>query len=171
MMKWIGALLLILSTTCFGWYMSNRLEKRPKHIRQFKNALQLLEAEITYSQAPLQNAFQTLGSQFSAPLKHFFQGLSKDMSSQKSDFIYLWNKWTEELEQIASFNKSELEIIKQFGHSLGQHDFTQQQKQIQLTLTHLDRQLQEAYDEQLKYSSLAKSLGALSGIFLVLLLI
>lgn len=170
-LKWIGALLLIGSTTCIGWYLSHRLESRPKHIRQFKNALQLLEAEITYSQVPLQVAFEKLASQLPKPLNYFFHGISKDMLNQKADFNLLWDEWVDHLTQISSYKNSEIEIIKQFGSSLGQHDFTQQQKHIQLTLTHLDRELQEAHEEENKYSKLAKSLGVLSGVFVVLLLV
>jgi len=169
-LKWIGALLLIASTTCIGLYLSNRLEKRPKHIRQFMNALQVLEAEITYSQVSLQVAFQILSTQLPEPIKHFFHGLSKDMLKDRADFMLLWDEWVDNLAESASYKKNEIEIIKQFGGSLGQHDFTQQQKQIQLTLTHLDRELQDARDEQTKYSKLAKSLGVLSGVFIFLLL-
>ncbi len=170
-MKWIGAILLIISTTCIGFYVSHRLEKRPKHIRQFKNALQILEAEITYSQSALPIAFKTLATQIPKPLNSFFNHLSEDMLKEKTNFMYLWNQAVEQLAKEAGYKINETEIIKQFGSSLGQHDFIQQQKQIQLTLTHLDRELEEARDEQIKYSKLAKSLGVLSGAFLVLLLV
>lgn len=82
-MKWMGAILLIISTTCIGLYVSHRLEKRPKHIRQFKNALQILEAEITYSQVALPLAFQTLATQLPKPLNNFFHRLSEDMLMKK----------------------------------------------------------------------------------------
>lgn len=171
MMKWIGAFLLVLATTCIGIYVSNRFENRPKHIRQLKSALQLLEAEITYSQVPLQVAFQTIAKQLPYPVSQFFQDLSTKMQLENTDFYTLWNKGVEDLSKIGSFKNNEAEILKQFGISLGQHDFTQQQKQIRLALTHLDRELEEARDEHFKYSNLAKSLGVLSGVFLVLLLV
>ncbi|MHA6251000.1 stage III sporulation protein SpoIIIAB [Oceanobacillus sp. CAU 1775] len=170
-MKWIGALILITATTCIGLYLSNRLEKRPKHIRDFENALQILEAEITYSQASLQDAFHTLATQLPEPLKQFFSHLHQDMLSGKTDFVTLWDRAVENLANQASYKKNEVEIIKQFGNSLGQHDYTQQQKQIRLTLTHLDRELEVAREEQHKYSKLSKTLGVLSGVFIVLLLI
>ncbi|MDY0396470.1 hypothetical protein RWE15_21815 [Virgibacillus halophilus] len=56
-MKWIGALLLLSTTTWAGFEWSKRLSDRPKHIRQLINALQILEAEIVYSQRPLKDAF------------------------------------------------------------------------------------------------------------------
>lgn len=40
-----------------------------------------------------------------------------------------------------------------------------------LTMSHLDRELQESRDEQLKFANMAKSLGLLLGIFIVLVLL
>ncbi|GAA5415478.1 hypothetical protein Pryu01_00502 [Paraliobacillus ryukyuensis] len=66
---------------------------------------------------------------------------------------------------------SEKEILEQFGQTLGQHDITQQIKYIQLAQTHLQRILENALDEQHRYSKMVKSLGFLAGLFIVLLLI
>ncbi len=93
------------------------------------------------------------------------------MKTAETDFTILWNKRAEELAELASYRKNEVEILKQFGSSLGQHDFIQQQKQIRLALTHLERELEDARDEHHKYSKLARSLGVLLGVFIVLLLV
>jgi stage III sporulation protein AB len=170
-MKWMGAILLIIASTSIGLVISNRLEKRPKHIRQLESALQLLEAEITYSQSPLHIAFQKIGSQLPEPVSQFFIGCSTDLQSQDGNFLTHWEKRVDELAAQASYKKAEIEVLKQFGHSLGQHDFIQQQKQIRLALTHLARELEEARDEYSKYSKLARNLGVLVGVFIVLLLI
>ncbi|RDW21955.1 stage III sporulation protein SpoIIIAB [Oceanobacillus chungangensis] len=170
-MKWIGALLFIGTTTWMGFEWSNKLTQRPKHIRQLKNALQILEAEIIYSQLPLQDAFSSIAKQLPNPLRTFFDSLGKYMKDEYIDFHILWEKQVNELIRISSLGTNEREILIQFGRTLGQHDFYQQQKYIQLTLTHLDRELEDARDEQYKYSKLAKSIGILCGIFIVLLLI
>ncbi|WP_106497173.1 stage III sporulation protein SpoIIIAB [Lentibacillus sp. Marseille-P4043] len=170
-MKWIGALLLIGTTTWIGFEVSKRLDNRPKHIRQLKNALQILEAEILYSQLPLQDAFTIIAKQVPNPMKSFFQSLSDGMQKKGIELTSLWEQSVNRLMQESSLGDIEKEIIYQFGQTLGQHDFTQQQKQIQLTISHLDRELAEARDNKYKYSKMAKSLGILCGLFIVLLLI
>ncbi|AXI09435.1 stage III sporulation protein SpoAB [Oceanobacillus zhaokaii] len=170
-MKWIGALLFIGTTTWMGFEWSNKLTQRPKHIRQLKNALQILEAEIIYSQLPLQDAFTSIAMQLPDPLKTFFETLGNNMKKEHIDFHMVWEKNVNKLMEMSSLGVNEREILKQFGRTLGQHDFYQQQKYIQLSLTHLDRELEDARDEQYKYSKLAKSIGILCGIFIVLLLI
>jgi|SRR5690625_4419993 len=170
-MKWIGALLFIGITTWVGFEWSNRLSNRPKQIRQIKNSLQILEAEMLYSQLPLKDAFKFISEQIPTPTKNFYKGLSKGMDQKNIDLLELWDREVEKFMKHSALRTSEQEILKQFGRTLGQHDFMQQQKHIRLTSTYLDRELDDAQDQQHKYGKMAKSLGFLFGLFVVLLLI
>ncbi|TRM12679.1 stage III sporulation protein SpoAB [Lentibacillus cibarius] len=170
-MKWIGALLFIGTTTLIGFEVSRKLNERPKHIREMKNALQILEAEILYSQLPLPEAFEIIARQIPEPLSTFFHELHVSMHNAGTDLYSVWDRCVNELLETSSLSDIEGEIVKQFGRTLGQHDFAQQQKHIHLTINHLDRQLEEARENQFKYGKMAKSLGVLCGLFVVLLLI
>lgn len=150
---------------------SQKLSKRPVHIRQIKNALQILEAEMLYSQLPLQDAFQTIAAQIPQPTSQFFSNLSERMNKPSVDFIALWDKSLDHFIMLSTIGSNEKEILRQFGRTLGQHDFSQQQKHIHLTINHLDRELEDARDSQFKYAKMARSLGFLFGLFIVLLLI
>lgn len=170
-MRWIGALLFIGTTTWIGFEWSRQLANRPKHIRQLKNALQILEAEILYSQLPLKDAFITIAKQIPQPTKSFFKALGESLEEKKPDLFSTWEKQVDIYMGVSSLKENEQEILKQFGRTLGQHDFEQQQKHIQLTVSHLERELEEARDNRARYCKMAKSLGFLSGLFIVLLLI
>ncbi|HLR80083.1 MAG TPA: stage III sporulation protein SpoIIIAB [Bacillota bacterium] len=170
-MQWIGALLFIGTTTLVGLDISKRLDERPKHIRHMKNALQILEAEILYSQLPLPDAFDTIAKQIPEPISPFFNRLGGQLRQHNRDLYNVWNREVDELIDCSALDANEGEILKQFGRTLGQHDFDQQQKHIHLTVKHLDRELDDARDNQFKYSKMAKSLGLLCGLFIVLLLI
>nr|WP_231784257.1 stage III sporulation protein SpoIIIAB [Lentibacillus sp. JNUCC-1] len=154
-----------------GFDVSHRLQERPKHIRQLKNALQVLEAEILYSQLPLQDAFNMVAKQVPNPTGNFFASLSKRLETLPDHFGDLWEQELSQFMHHACINRNDREIMMQFGRTLGQHDFEQQQKHIYLANSHLDRELEEARDNQIRYAKLAKSLGVLFGLFIVLLLI
>lgn len=170
-MKWIGALLFLSITTWIGFEWSHKLNKRPVQIRQLKNALQILEAEMLYSQLPLQAAFLTISEQIPEPIKTFFVNVSQEMSTNRFDLLEIWDGQVNELLSVSSLGRNESEILKQFGRTLGQHDYLQQQKHIQLTTTHLDRELEDAREHQQRYSKMARNLGFLCGLFIVLLII
>lgn len=97
--------------------------------------------------------------------------LHNSLLADRGDLFAVWEKSIDSLKKNSSLGRNEQEIMKQFGRTLGQHDFYQQQKHIQLTINHLDRELEEARDHHLKYGKMAKSLGVLCGLFVVLLLI
>lgn len=67
--------------------------------------------------------------------------------------------------------QSEYEILVQFGENLGKHDRFTQQKHILLTLTHLEREESDAREKQKQYEKLMKSLGFLSGLLFIILLL
>lgn len=52
MIKIIGAILILASTSWGGMEFSKLLSQRPKQIRALKSALQSLEAEIMYGHTP-----------------------------------------------------------------------------------------------------------------------
>lgn len=170
-MKWILALTFITMTTWIGMEWSHKFNQRPTHIRQLKNALQILEAEMLYSQLPLVEAFEMIAKQIPSPIQILFNDLAINMNKQKDDFDGLWRQSVNHLMTCSALSYNEQEILYQFGKTVGQHDFSQQQKHIQLALTHLDRELEEARNQQYKYGKITKSLGFLSGLFVVIVFI
>ncbi|TCT22629.1 stage III sporulation protein AB [Melghiribacillus thermohalophilus] len=170
-MKILGAILLLCATTWIGFDVSSTLSNRPRQIRQLKNALQVMEAEIVYGQSPVSEVCFHLSSQLPEPLRAFFQRVYQRLTEHHGS---LYEVWQEELDHFwpqTAMKQTEKEIMDQFGKTLGQHDFTQQQKHIYLAISHLDRELKNAEDEMNRYSKMAKSLGVLIGMFFVLLLI
>lgn len=171
MLKVIGALLLVSACGWGGLYYSRELQKRPWQIRQLINALQILEAEIKYSQSALRQAFYTLQAQVPKPTSLLFERLFMKMDSPKATLYELWKIEIETFVKETALKENELEILLQFGRTLGQHDCMQQEKHIRLALSHLERELKEAREKEKKYSGMARSLGFLSGLFILLILI
>lgn len=170
-MKWIGALLTLGLTTWIGFDWSKKLENRPRQIRQLKNSLQILEAEMLYSQLPLKSVFKIISEKIPSPTRLFYETLAKKMEDKHFSFREIWHQSLDVLMRESSLGVNELEILRQFGQTLGQHDFTHQQKQIQLSITYLDRELEEARERYDQYAHMSKSLGFLLGLFIVILLI
>jgi stage III sporulation protein AB len=171
MIKMIGALLIIVATTWTGFEMAKQLSERPRQLRALKSALQSLEAEIMYGHTPLHEAARRLASQLSDPIASFFAGFSKKLTDTETTVKDAWQESLQEIWAATALKKSEFEIMKQFGETLGRHDRYSQQKQILLTLTHLEREEVEAREKQIRYEKMVKSIGFLSGLLLIILLL
>lgn len=170
MMKLIGAVFIIVATTWTGFEASRHLSERPRQLRLLKSALQSLEAEIMYGHTPLHEAARRLSTQMSKPLSWFFESFAAKLTSSETTVKKAWEESLSEIWKMTALKQGEYEVMKQFGETLGRHDRISQQKQIMLALSHLEREETDACDRQVKYEKMVKSLGFLSGLLLVILL-
>jgi stage III sporulation protein AB len=171
MIKLIGAILIITATTWTGFEASRHLSERPKQLRLLKSALQSLEAEIMYGHTPLHEAALRLAEQLSNPLSRFFAEFAGKLTDTETTVREAWETSLKEIWKQTALKQREFEIMKQFGETLGRHDRLSQQKQIMLTLTHLESEEADARDKQMKYEKMVKSIGFLAGLLLTILFI
>ncbi|MDP4085604.1 MAG: stage III sporulation protein SpoIIIAB [Bacillota bacterium] len=170
MLKLIGAVFIMRATTWTGFEASRKYSERTKQLRLLKSALQSLEAEIMYGHTPLHEASRRLAEQLPYPLARFFDSFAKKLTNMETTVKDAWEMSLREIWRQTALKQGEFEIMKQFGETLGRHDRISQQKQIMLTLTHLEREELDAVDKQAKYEKMVKSLGFLSGLLLSILL-
>lgn len=171
MMKLIGAVFIIVATTWTGFEASRHLSERPRQLRMLKSALQSLDAEIMYGHTPLHEAARRLTTQMAKPLSWFFESFASKLTSAETTVKIAWEESLNEIWKLTALKQGEYEIMKQFGETLGRHDRVSQQKQILLALAHLEREELDAYERQAKYEKMVKSLGFLSGLLLIILLL
>ncbi|WP_102345631.1 stage III sporulation protein SpoIIIAB [Bacillus sp. Marseille-P3661] len=169
-MKLLGALFIIIATTWSGFEAAKKLAERPRQLRQLKVALQSLEAEIMFGHSPLSEASANLAKQINKPLSWFFDQFSKRLIHGETSVNKAWVDSLDEIWSMTSFGQGEYEVLRQFGETLGQHDREHQQKHIRLALSHLDREENDAREKQQRYEKMVKSLGVLSGLLIVILL-
>ncbi|WP_286229106.1 stage III sporulation protein SpoIIIAB [Neobacillus mesonae] len=170
MVKLIGAVFIIVATTVIGFEASRHFSDRPQQLRALRSALQSLEAEIMYGHTPLHEAARRLSAQLAKPLSTFFDSFARKLTDTETTVNEAWETSLREVWKSTALKKSEFEIMKQFGETLGRHDRFSQQKQIMLTLSHLEREEANAVQAQMKYEKMVKSLGFLSGLLLIILL-
>jgi stage III sporulation protein AB len=169
-MKFIGAIFILLASTWTGFEAARHLNERPRQLRLLKVALQALEAEIMYGHTPLSDAAIHLSQQMPKPLSWIFEGFSKKLTTGALNVKQAWNESLDDMWKFTAFKQGELEVMKQFGETLGQYDRVSQQKQILLTITHLEREEIDAMERQSRYERMVKSLGFLTGLLIVILL-
>jgi len=170
-MRWIGAICIIFSTTWLGYYFAGRLSERTKELRAWKLALQSLEAEVMYSQLPLQEACRRIASQLNGQIKTFLLNFASLLETSAHSAKEAWKNALDEYTKKVSIKESDAQVLMQFGETIGMHDKFSQQKQIILALKHLEREEQEALESQSSYERMSKMLGILSGILIVIILV
>src|SRR5690625_2063070 len=91
-LKGLGSLCIMFVTIAIGWHYQQRFKNRPVFLRQFMDALNLLEAEMIYSQLPLQAAFKLIAERIQYPVNHFFLQISQALEHTDEQFFHLWSE-------------------------------------------------------------------------------
>lgn len=160
--------LIIGTTTLIGYTYSNRLQKRAKLIREIIYALQILESEIIYGLTPLQVAFDKISKQIPVPASLLFKETAELIQVHSDIRIALENALAK-LEKTLPMEPEEKSLILQLGTSLGKYDAGSQQLHIRNALTNLERIHLDAVEAFAKYGKMARYLGMLSGLLIVIL--
>jgi stage III sporulation protein AB len=166
----MGAIFIIIATTWAGFEAAKHLSARTRQLRQLKVALQSLEAEIMYGHTSLIVASQNISKQLPNPLSQLFETFATKLIKGHTSVKGAWEESLEDVWRFTAFKQGEYEVLKQFGETLGQHDRISQQKHIKLALSHLEREEADAIDRQNRYERMMKSLGVLTGLLLIILL-
>ncbi|MBY8913008.1 stage III sporulation protein SpoAB [Bacillus sp. YC2] len=170
MLKLLGAIFILTATTWTGFEIAKIYVERPRQIRQLRAALQSLEAEIMYGHTPLHIASGQIAKQLSRPVSLLFQFFSERLEKGSDSAKTAWEQSLKKTWHSMAMKKSEYDVLKQFGETLGLHDRVSQQKHIKLALTHLEAAEADAGRAQAKNEKMVKSLGFLAGLLLILLL-
>ncbi|MBO8170354.1 MAG: stage III sporulation protein AB [Bacillaceae bacterium] len=171
MLKMIGALLILGASTWFGFYLAGTFSRRPAEIRHLQNGLQLLETEIVYGATPLIQALKKTGSLIGPPVGTIFLTASRKLEGNDGEStFYCWKEAVEEAWPATAMKTTEKEILLGAGQALGRTDRMDQKKHLRLAIQHLEREGEQAREEQNQYEKMCKSLGFLGGMLVALLM-
>ncbi|MGM8214087.1 stage III sporulation protein SpoIIIAB [Bacillaceae bacterium W0354] len=170
-MKWIGAILILFTCTWVGIDIAKNFKKRPKQLRELLHALQIMEAEMVYGQEPIHQVLIQLSRQLTPPISCLFYDIANQLQQSHQSLSTIWYEEIQKKWKFTSMKNKEKEILIQFGQTLGVHNLEQQQKQIHLAKIHLQHELSDASDDEKKFAGLFRTLGVLTGLFLMLIFI
>lgn len=166
-LKYIIICLVFLISFLIGNIISKRYTLRVNELKDFKNALNIIENKIKFTYEPLPEIFMQTSKLLSENISKIFVSASnymKELSSQEA--------WDKSLNESNTYlNKDDIENIKGFGKMLGKTDKEGQVSHLELTKTFIDIQIEKAQTEEIKNSKMYKSLGAIVGLAFVIILI
>lgn len=172
MLKLIGAVLILFSTTLTGFRVARRYAERPRQIRQLRQALSLLETDIAYGSRTLVDAFALIARREREPIASLFSICVRYLETLDGASTYqCWKKAVEETWPHTAMKTPEREVMVDFGKNLGLSDRQDQLQHVKMVIANLEVEESHARDEQVRYEKMCKTLGFLSGALLVILMI
>lgn len=172
MIKIIGSILIIISSSGIGYILGKDFSKRAAQLKLLRMSLQMLETEIEYSSTPLPYAFETISKRSASPVKEIFRAVSESLKGKR--FITVgdaFEKALYECSDITCFKKEDIEILKSFAQSIGCSDKEGQEKSFHLVIKQLEGQQDRAEESRAKNEKMYKSLGLLAGLAIAIILL
>jgi len=171
LMKLIGSILIIASSSIIGYVFSRDCSKRPQDIRTLQGLLQIFENEISFLSSILSDAFEKVYRSSKSDVARFFKAtvdnIRKDTGLNAS---IAWETAVRDNIKYTSLDKEDEEIIISFGKMLGNSDLEGQIKNIRLIIDQLKLQEQKAEENRKKNESMYRNLGVLAGFAIVIIL-
>lgn len=159
--------LIFATSTTIGVMYSQKYQRRVAELKDFKTALNMLKTKIRFTYAPLKDIFYDISKSAKSKTASVFENACKKMEHYSA--TESWELAISETEM--SITKEDKDILCQFGKLLGKTDIDGQLNEIELSLNFLDTQIEKAEDEKQKNAKLYKSLGIITGIGLIIILI
>lgn len=140
---------------------------RVKELISFKSALNILENKIKFTQTPLEEIFiQISKSSTEKNVINIFEALiiNKNVNMHKT-----WGKVINTSE--TNLNNEDKKILIDMGRILGATDVEGQVSNIKITSEFIDNQIKKAEGEKEKNVKLFRTLGIVSGLTIIIILL
>lgn len=164
--KLLGAVLIILSTSIYGYYLSLIPQKRYKNLVKILSGIEILENEITFSKDTIDEIFLKVAALIECDC------IFKTVATRKDEecLAKRWKRAVYSDREKLCFKLGDCEVISMLGAELGITDVQGQIKNILHIKELLKKQIEESLDEKKKTSRLYKSMGIALGVFASVLL-
>ena len=167
LIKIIMLIAIFLLCNIVGRIISGKYKNRLDELIEYKNALNVFKTKIKFTYSPIPEIFGEIEKSSSKNVGKVFKS-AKDKMKEKNAGIS-WNEAI--LESYGYINKEDKQTLQMMSKLLGESDLDGQVGQIDITLSFLEKQIQNAEEEKNKNAKLYKKLGTIMGLALVIMLI
>lgn len=171
-LKIIGCILVIASSTGIGFFFSSEMKNRVEDLKELRKLIGLLKGDIRYANTPLPEAISVLARRYKGGFSSFFQYTStrlQELSGQT--FSQIWKTAVEQELVNTSLSKKDKAQLISFGENLGYLDKDMQMNTFELYLSQLEEELAELTKTVKERSYLYNSLGIMAGVFISIIMI
>lgn len=171
-MKFIASLLIIISSSLIGYIYGASYRNRLDNLILMENCIKLLETEIIYGANPLPEALISVYKKGNVKTSYVFKEIAEELTIKKTGtVIECFQSVVNILKDELSFEDEDVELFLNLGRNIGTSDRFDQEKNFKLILTQIETLEKEARLAKDKNEKLYKSLGILSGLAIVIILL
>lgn len=171
-LKWIGEGLIFSASIAISNRFCAHLAERKKILFGLKKSMILLRGEIQYTARQLPEVFEEIGGYIGGNVGGFFSFVATQMKQcPQGSLTKIWNVAVHTKFCHGCLQKEDQNQLKQFGETLGNRDRATQLNQIALYEAQLEQAIQQLEKMILPQIRLYHTLGLVTGLFFVIVLL
>lgn len=168
--KIIGSILVLISGTLTGWYISLQYINRIKQLNQLQAAINFLDAEIGFTQTVLEDALKKTAKNIDYPISRIFYQASHRLSLKEGvSFKKIWIEEVEKNHRINSLTTADKQILIEWGQKIGTTGVEKQEKINQMVLKKLNQMQKKAQKNADKKVKFTRYSGILISLLIIIL--
>ncbi|MFA9397665.1 MAG: stage III sporulation protein SpoIIIAB [Clostridiaceae bacterium] len=170
--KILGGILIILTSSYFGFSYSNRYKKRNSQLLGLESAITILQNEILYTHTALPEALVKVSLNSITPINELFNYISEDLYSNSCESVYAsFKSGFNKIQDNLFLKEEDKNIILNLSKSLGDSDLEGERKIFNICTKYIERQIVKSEELMKKNVKMYRYLGFALGSALVILII
>lgn len=171
MLKWIGGIMIVITSASLGFQEGYRLQKRVELLEELRKIFYVLRSEIAYKKAPLAEAFEEIAKSTQSPYKEWSYQISERLVKRhRRSFSEIWVQSIEEC-LVDVISTEERKKLEELGNNMGFLDEKMQIQSIDLYLEQLEMRIKQYRAGLGEKKRLCHCLGVMGGLLLLIILI
>ena len=156
---------IFLSCSLIGILISKKYTNRVNELKEFKNALNIFKTKIRYTYEPIPDIFMQISENINSNIGNVFSPAANKMNVLAAGEAWNIALKMEEL----SINQEDRNALENLSKLLGKTDLQGQLNQIEMTEDFLNEQIRKAEQEKNKNEKMYRTLGAIIGMVIVII--
>ncbi|HEX3015312.1 MAG TPA: hypothetical protein VHQ46_02850 [Desulfobacteria bacterium] len=170
MIRFAALLVIVGACGLFGLLMAQRYALRPKQLREFHQAVETLQTEISYGATPLPQALKTAATGLEASIGGFFTEVARRIEAGFSA-EQAWHAMIEQEQGSFCLSEADWQIMRTIGNGLGTTDCLEETKKLRLASIYLTEAEAQAKERSAKLTRLWSYSGFLIGATIALVIL
>lgn len=170
-LKIIACIIILIGFSIIGIYYSYRPIYRKNDLLEMKRALLSLSSEITFF-SNINEAILNIEKNLEKPIGNIFKRFRRNLEDKRGEELsYLWTDALVNGCYETYFNKEDIENINIVGKIIGSLDVSFNVEGLNIVIDYINTTITTLDNEKNKTFKMYQSLGVLSGLMLIILLI
>lgn len=172
MIKFLGAIIVLLSSSLTGYLYGENLRHRVENLKEFQRTIYYLKNEITYNHSLLYNALITVSENAKKPVSSTLKEIAALLNENACDSVYdAFDKIFKKNKDKLKFNKDDIAIFLNLSKTLGEISLDGQEDMFDLVTINLSEDIDNAEEYLKKNLKMYRYLGFTIGAMVIIILI